>query len=610
LKLTNKHILWTILAVAVLLRCWSFWDIPFTHDEFSAIFRLEHDNLGDLISFGIKEDGHPAGVQLFLYFWSALFGTGELAVKLPFLLMGTAAIYLTYLVGTRLKNESAGLISAAILCGLQYTVMYSQIARPYISGMFLSLCMFLYLLKLAQEGEAKFWKNLFLFSIFGALCAYNHHFSLLQAALIGLSGFYFINKTYWFKYSVSALLIFILYAPHLHIFFYQLDKGGVSEWLNEPEADFIWNYTRYIFNYSWLFLSGAFGIFILSLYMGFIQEWKKIIVLLSLFLIPYLIGYYYSIKVEAVLQFSVLIFAFPFLVLGLCTGLKEMEIKFNALLVITILSLSSLTLINHRKHYQVFYESIYYLPLQGGAHLKTSAPVILLGDENIYRETAKKSKRKSKVFVYLSQVNSPKRYLQVLDSIAKRNNEIAIAKQDFISPNYLAYVKNYFPNLRYRKDLFLGSYYVLNKQTPLAKRKLTIPMKKEDGGRRLSADQEWGPGIELNYSDLIKNQGLIMDVNLFIKPKKELKDFLIVSHIYSKNNKEILWRATNCSEWENKEGKYHHSIRLSAEILRDHPDAKIKVFLWNKGKQNLDLKDFYLTTSKINPYLYGLIEEI
>ncbi len=609
MKLTNKHILWTILATAILLRFWNFWSLPFTHDEFSALFRLEYENLGDLIRHGIKEDGHPAGVQLFLYFWSSIFGTSEFAIKLPFMMMGTGSIYLVYLIGKRLKNESVGLISAAVLSGLQYTVMYSQIARPYISGMFLTLCMFLYLLKLAQDGDAKFLRNLILFSIFGALCAYNHHFSLLQAGLIGLFGFYFLNKKYWLKYSLSALIIFVLYIPHLPIFFYQLGKGGVSEWLNKPETDFLWNYLRYIFNYSWSLLLLISGVFIFSVYAGFMKEWRKVIVLFSLFFIPFFIGYYYSLKAEAVLQFSVLIFAYPFFIFALFTGLKEIDVKYNGLIVAFIIFLSSFSLINSRNHYQLFYESIYYMPVQENARLKVDAPVLLLGDENIYRESTKKSKRKNNPFIYLSEVNKPKKYIQVLDSLSQKNNQIAIAIQDYISPNYLSYAKNYFPNVKFKKDLFLGNYYILNKQKSEKVKASNIPMNKEAGVYQLSEDKVWGPSIELKYSDIIKGKRSILDIALSIKSPEQLKDLLIVTHIYSKGNKEIFWRATNCKEWENRKGIYYHSVRLNQNLVDEYPDAKIKIFLWNKGKQKLTLKDFHFSSRKGNPHLYGLIEE-
>ncbi len=39
----------------------------------------------ELIEGGVKVDGHPAGIHVFLYYWTKLFGTNEWIVKLPFI---------------------------------------------------------------------------------------------------------------------------------------------------------------------------------------------------------------------------------------------------------------------------------------------------------------------------------------------------------------------------------------------------------------------------------------------------------------------------------------------------------------------------------------------
>ena len=82
--------------------------ISFTHsyssDELSAITRLNFNGLSNILEFGVmKGDMHPAGVQLFEEFWSSLFGTSELALRFPFVLMGVLAIWLTYLIAEGLN---------------------------------------------------------------------------------------------------------------------------------------------------------------------------------------------------------------------------------------------------------------------------------------------------------------------------------------------------------------------------------------------------------------------------------------------------------------------------------------------------------------------------
>ena len=59
------------------------------HDELSALSRLQYDNIYDVVKYGVMlGDTHPAGVQVFLYYWIKFGGTSEVWVKLPFILSG------------------------------------------------------------------------------------------------------------------------------------------------------------------------------------------------------------------------------------------------------------------------------------------------------------------------------------------------------------------------------------------------------------------------------------------------------------------------------------------------------------------------------------------
>ncbi len=226
--MTNKKILFFILLVAAILRFYDYFSIPFTHDDFSALFRLNYDTFRELIEKGVKPDGHPAGVQIFLYYWTRLFGIKEWIVKLPFTIFGLLAVVLIFRIGKIWYNETIGLITAAYLASIQYTVMYSQIARPYISGLFLSLAMFYFWSLLIKNTDNKFNKNLLLFVVFATLCAYNHYFSLLFATIVGFSGLFFINKKYLPKYIAAGVAIALLFSPHLNI---SLAQFRMAVWL-------------------------------------------------------------------------------------------------------------------------------------------------------------------------------------------------------------------------------------------------------------------------------------------------------------------------------------------------------------------------------------------
>ena len=63
----KKHIgILIILSIAIILRFYHLFDIPFTHDEFSTLFRTNFSSFSELIEKGVKIDGHPAGLQFFV----------------------------------------------------------------------------------------------------------------------------------------------------------------------------------------------------------------------------------------------------------------------------------------------------------------------------------------------------------------------------------------------------------------------------------------------------------------------------------------------------------------------------------------------------------------
>ena len=137
----KKHtiILLCIIGLGVFLRLFGIWDFSFTHDELSVIGRLHFDTFSELIEKGVKVDGHPAGIQVFLWFWVKIFGISEISLRLPFSLMGILCIPLMYVLTKKWFNATAALFTSGFIAVSQYTIFYGLIARPYIAGLFFIL---------------------------------------------------------------------------------------------------------------------------------------------------------------------------------------------------------------------------------------------------------------------------------------------------------------------------------------------------------------------------------------------------------------------------------------------------------------------------------------
>ena len=310
-----------ILIIGALLRFYGFPHIPFTYDELSAWGRTGYSFFSDLINQGVRGDGHPALIQVFLNYWRKIFGDSEASFKLPFLIMGMCCIWLVFVIGKNWFNETVGIIAAAFVAVLQYTVEYSQIARPYISGLFFSLMMVYYWSKyvfahqdsLGEKEANKNRKSLIAFGVFAVLCCYDHYFSLLFAIIVGISGFFFLPTKKWSDYSLAGIAVLLLFLPHFGITTDQFAIGGVGGWLAKPDHTFFGNYLSYMFDFSW-WVKGVVIMLVLLSFIFISKDWKQKnklrLLCLVWFLAPLLIGYFYSRYKNPVLQYSVLIFSF------------------------------------------------------------------------------------------------------------------------------------------------------------------------------------------------------------------------------------------------------------------------------------------------------------
>jgi hypothetical protein len=318
-------LLTVITFIGLFLRFFHFQEMPFTHDELSAMARVHFDHFHDLIQYGVLVEGHPAGVQVFLWLWTKLFGTSEMVVKLPFVLMGIASVPLMYRVDSLWFNKSSGLFAAAFMAVSQYAIHYSLLARPYIAGLFFVLLFLIPWSKIVFHKDFS-WKNIILFGAFAAGCAYIHQFAMLTAFLIAFSGLFFLRKQHITKYLIACVISIILYLPHLSILLHQISLQGVGEWLGKPTPAFVADYLKYLLHFSWITIGGILLAFLLSSSFKLTvlkANITKIILALLLFVLPLLIGYVYSIKVNPVLQFSCLIFSFPFFLLLFCSFMDE-----------------------------------------------------------------------------------------------------------------------------------------------------------------------------------------------------------------------------------------------------------------------------------------------
>lgn len=325
-KLGSHHwFLLGILVIAAVLRFYNYAEVSYSNDELSALNRLRFDSYSEVLKEGITPDGHPAGVQTFLYVWTNLFGYSEGVVRLPFILAGLLSVLLSCLIASRWFGIAAGLLSASAIACLEFPLLYSQIARPYALGMTTSLSTvwFWTLLLFGDrkgsllEGKIPNWLVVLGLSASAATCMYIHYFSFLFAMMVLVSGILFIENATYKRYFAALGLTFLFFSPHIPLTLHQFTNvGQIGGWLAPPTPEWIADHFFYIFNGS------VFVILLIALLfaLSFTINFKNIslnpfhVITLAWFATPFAVGYIFSIVKAPLLQNSVLIFSFPFFI--------------------------------------------------------------------------------------------------------------------------------------------------------------------------------------------------------------------------------------------------------------------------------------------------------
>ncbi|NUO01916.1 MAG: glycosyltransferase family 39 protein [Saprospiraceae bacterium] len=639
----NERILLAILILTgALLRFWNLQDLPLMHDELSAFYRLQFDSFSELIEKGIKPDGHPAGIQVFLYYWTRLFGQADWVIKLPFLILGTGTIYLAYAVAKKWFGNTAGLFVAASVATLQFPILYSQIARPYSSGLFFSLLMVLYWTNFLFGNEEKRKANLAGFVIAAALCCYNHHFSLLFAAMVGFTGLFFLKKEQVKPYLLSGVLILILYLPHLPIFFAQLQIQGLA-WLGKQGKSFFTEHVAFIFHHSPVVYSVMGGLFLLGVFLAK-NEKRRVrkfqLISLTWFLLPIAVGFAYSQWMKPVLQHPVLIFSFPYLLFLVFSFYPTATVKLRtAFITALILVVNVTTLVWTREHHSVFCKQPFKtFSIHTQDFLKTHAAseVALVFNDNPKYLNHYFSARNPGI-AYISLFNTGIGHARFRDTLATLNTDYLIAGD--VPPDFLPIIKEFYPITRFRDFGFTYEFYVFSKNQsdkneenqyfesqPVFSRATTPhwtydtafvkTAPDESVHYAMDATREWGPTFEVSLTTVTRSRHDFLDISLEMKGNCDPCGVLVCE--FSKAGKIINWAgivpkhqmAMSLPEpaWQ----KIYHTIRLTHlfKTRKAMEGVTLKVYYWNREKESVFIKNTSVRVREGNDRVYGLFESL
>lgn len=603
-----------IIAVTAVLRLWKLGQVPFMHDEFSAMTRLGFDSFRDLIQQGVAPDAHPAGVQVFLYYWAKIFGWNAFWVKLPFVLMGIGSIYLIYIIGRQWFNRKVGLFSAAFFAVSEFTVFYSQLARPYSAGLFFVLLQVYFWNRVlfdVKKPSLRLWIG---FALSSWLAAMMHAFSIAQAGLVFLTGLFFLPKERRKAYWLSGLGALLLFSPNLLIFYRQLFlNGGVGGWLSAPKSSFLLDFLQYTMNYDYLFIFATGILVILPFIVGHYKRQSAPMrwVGVAWFVVIFLLAFVYSRVREPIIQFSTLLFCYPFLIIAAFSFFKSRTLApvQTVVAVIFLLFIGFVSLINTRQYYRNMYHQGYdQIAVEMQEDVKQYGEQVQFATWTGIREATEYYQAPTNIEnrVVFSRDNTPGDFNQWLNE-HKETPMLGFGWTDYASPIWETTAVGNYPYLIEKKDWFTSRYLTLSK-TPTADAQYMLHPLSND--TLAMPGWEWSQPYFLSCDSLpadVEALGIVAEVNAL----DSLRNCIVVIEVRdAATDSLLLWHGL--SPYSGKFPKGRNIVSTAINFNEDlTPQGKtVKTYLWNQGLDPLVLhKVSYYFTHK-SPILTGLYEPL
>ena len=613
-----------ISSIGILLFSFNILEVPLTIDELNAIERSNFNSLADLFKFSIASDSHPPFIQIFLYYWLKLVGDNIFLIKVPFLLMGISSIFLIHKIAKEWFNKNVALLTVSFFVSIQFTIMYAQIARPYISGLFLSLLLTYHWTRILKENTKL--KNYFWYVVFGLMLAHTHYFGTLQTAIIGILGLFFIPKKQFKSYFITNSILLLLFLPYLPYLLLQMNIEGMT-YISTPNIAYLLKYIFYIFQYSYTSVGLVIGVIIFSIVVCKKIPFNKFsFISFILFVTPMTIGFIYSILVRPVMPYRALIYSFPFfliLIFSFSTQLKKIAIFVCCAL---ILSINSYTLIQKRKHYQIFHQGIVSAAVQQTKTIIAEGlnPFIIVNtpEFNIHFY----QKKMNTNFHYWNIYDTELTPIEFKKQIQNINNQSIAAFN--LSENYISIIREHFPQQKIVDYGFTYSYYLFSKDGKTESNTViyekTLTFENAEKTKHLQVDsnnntfyhfnqgEEWGPSLKIPIGEIVPNNYYVIESAISILNKdKEMQGQLVFE--ISDNKKSLAWRSSNTKKWITNTDQWQHiyySVQLN-EIIKPYQltkNAVLKIYFWNQNKTPISIDNLTIKISKGNNKIYSLLE--
>jgi hypothetical protein len=354
------------------------------------------------------------------------------------------------------------------------------------------------------------------------------------------------------------------------------------------------------------------------------------LLLFMLFTLSFLIGFFYSQKVNPVIQFSTLIFATPCLLLFTASFAGELSVKLKWTSVVLLLGIGISTLIFKRHYYELIFNQSF------DSYIKTTdALVTEKGNANVY---ALYKGEPWFLNFYKEKYNSSARF-EVIEGESKTYNDYKnlydtlsakyLVLGDF-NPAQLLQASNYFPYLHTKIIGYGFELYILSKE-PSTKNletekfnRIQLDFKNPTATFSLNKDllistnegtyyqidslNEYPLSFKIKNNELHCHEGQSLVAEINYQSDAPIKGLLSSSQDALKQN--IHWTATDFSAFYQPSQKTQRAyVSIYVDVKFNDPDSELTVFVWNNNKEKFKITGFSIYTWDNNPYRYGLLSD-
>ncbi len=216
--------IFVILVVAAILRLVNL-DQSLWLDEAINVNVARSLSFKELVLNYSPSDFHPPLFHLILRAWILIFGSSEIAARVPSVILGVATVFVTYLIGKKLFETKTALVAATLIATAPLHIYYSQEARMYMLAAFLASLSVYFFISILEKDNVFRW---FGFIIATVLLLYSDYLPYFLIPIYALFVIIFrkkIPRETAKAYLPAVILIFILLIPWLVIFPKQLNVG-------------------------------------------------------------------------------------------------------------------------------------------------------------------------------------------------------------------------------------------------------------------------------------------------------------------------------------------------------------------------------------------------